>query len=440
VDRISACRRALCGGIPHGDNILAAHTERCTRNRDSLTKFSSHVVATNSKNEKALRQKTAAAIALLIATGFSVHFVKLIAKSESPYAAYFCHIQAIPGHAGFVGNVHIINLAKDIKYLRSVIERWKISDDKTEGLSRGFLVNGIAGCGQNRMCLWRDHSISVKAESFDITLSGAVPKWRWVDRITNGTANLSRWSFTAIEHFHRGIEAFDAELVDRIVANSQPGSLVQFELSDASIKNLVSLNSTEPRLLYGTLHRIGGPLQFMQLSCCIVRVKASDDNQHNRAYRLDSLRPIAFLLAALIAACGVVYSGVRAFDGGWKLLFIPLGIIFMLIAFICIHHSLDLIDPDVPQVSDYAELISSKNSNVGLRESTHKPVEVWLQRGRWLPIPEKLTALGPQNKSKQFSLMDERKRPRSIRDDYGQIDIAERSGYRMGIGVLARNC
>jgi hypothetical protein len=100
------------------------------------------------------------------------------------------------------------------------------------------------------------------------------------------------------------------------------------------------------RHIGGLLGSVGGSFHFVQLTGGIVSVSTRDDNQQHRARGLDTLRPICFLLIAIIAAGGTVYSLVSAFDGGRRLLlYIPLSFVLLFIAFKFIHLGLHLLDP-----------------------------------------------------------------------------------------------
>jgi hypothetical protein len=73
-----------------------------------------------------------------------------------------------------------------------------------------------------------------------------------------------------------------------------------------------------------------------------------------------SLRPFAFFFIGLVAACGVVCCGVCAFDGGWRLLYIPLGIALMIAAIKFIHLGLSIVDPE--------------SNEYGIRQMSNPPV------------------------------------------------------------------
>src|ERR1035437_1789105 len=91
------------------------------------------------------------------------------------------------------------------------------------------------------------------------------------------------------------------------------------------------------------LSRIGGPFHLVQLSSSIISVEARDDDQKHRAHGFDALWPIFLFLCSVALACLVVYSWARSFDGGWRLLHIPAGVILMVAVFGCIHLGLRLL-------------------------------------------------------------------------------------------------
>jgi len=95
--------------------------------------------------------------------------------------------------------------------------------------------------------------------------------------------------------------------------------------------------------LVGPLSGLRGSSHFMKLSSGEIGIEPSDDDQHHRAKGFDTLWPIGLFLVAAMAACGVVYSGVCAFDGGWKVLYIPLGLFLLWITFRLIHIGLFLL-------------------------------------------------------------------------------------------------
>ena len=114
-----------------------------------------------------------------------------------------------------------------------------------------------------------------------------------------------------------------------------------FCVYESSLDSYQGFSCDDIRILSG----FGRPPHLVQLASRIIGVGPGDKYQQDRAHGFDTLRPICFLVIAVIAACGVVYSGCHAFDGGWRLLYILVSIGLLFVAFKFIHLGLQILDP-----------------------------------------------------------------------------------------------